>query len=278
MRSTKSIFLLAVLLVLTLPAGANDLLNNTNSGGTLNHAPNPAFFELVAPAHVSELVTYHWNNGRGAMPGTISLRHQSGQIFGPFRAHGTSGAWGAPNVNWIADVNITIPPGGYIVLDSDPNTWSYNAQSGNRGFAIVRGSYLPPVLPPQPRPQPVNPQPGIITTTSTPGFHPCAPSTYSVAFTGPCNIAAGAGVTVEMRRSLPSPPANLLFKRVLAPGVISEYSSSLSGSGMFLTSALPVQLCVGGSGSVWDIYLLDSTFKSWGEIGQVTIDCRAYGR
>ena len=277
MRSTaKSISLLAVLLVLMIPAAANDLFNNTNTLGTLNHAPNSAFFQLIAPAHITELATYHWNNGRGAVPGTISLRHQSGQIFGPFQTHGSNGQWGAPNVNWVADVNITIPPGAYIVLDSDPNTWSHNPQSGYRGFAIVRGSYLPPTPQPRSNPQPA-PAPMPMPVAST-GFHACAPSTYSVAFTGPCNVAAGAPVTIEMRRSLTSPPAMLLFKRVLSPGIISQVSSGISGNGTFLTASLPVQVCVGGTGSVWNIYRIDSSLKSWGEIGQVTIDCRAYHR
>jgi len=28
--------------------------------------------------HVTELQTYHWNNGRGAAPGTITLKNASG--------------------------------------------------------------------------------------------------------------------------------------------------------------------------------------------------------
>ena len=49
LRSTvKSISLLAVFLVLMTPAAANDLFNNTNTLGTLNHAPNGAFFQLIA--------------------------------------------------------------------------------------------------------------------------------------------------------------------------------------------------------------------------------------
>ena len=73
-----------------------NLFNNSNSAGVANHPTNPTMFTLNAPASISELVTYHWNNGRGARPGTIGLRSQTGQIFGPFAARGVAGQGGVP--------------------------------------------------------------------------------------------------------------------------------------------------------------------------------------
>jgi hypothetical protein len=67
---------------------------------------------------------------------------QTGQLFGPFRAQGTSGQGGAPNVNWITNLNLTLPAGNYAVYDSDPATWSQNPRSNYSGFLIVRGIVL----------------------------------------------------------------------------------------------------------------------------------------
>jgi hypothetical protein len=44
------------------------------------------------------------------------------------------------NVNWVAPVNVTVPPGTYSVVDTDRNTWSQNAQSSGAGFARVVGT------------------------------------------------------------------------------------------------------------------------------------------
>ena len=146
-------FLIASMLTLILsavlaPANAKgaDLYNNTNTASVDNSPTGTTGFTLNGTAQVSELVTYHWNHGKGATPGTIGLKASTGQIYGPFQAHGTpSGA--VPNVNWVADVNVTLQAGDYIVLDSDIPTWSQNAQSGYRGFVIVRGTKPPATLP-----------------------------------------------------------------------------------------------------------------------------------
>ncbi|MFI4976300.1 MAG: hypothetical protein ACHP84_17320, partial [Caulobacterales bacterium] len=124
-------------------AQAADLCNNTNGGGVLN-GPNShrTPCTLTQPAHITQLITYHWNNGNGATPGTIMLFDPStGVQYGPFAATGSSGQGGAPNVNWVANVNLTVPAGAYQVIDSDPPTWSWNSASGNYGFAKVEGDY-----------------------------------------------------------------------------------------------------------------------------------------
>src|SRR5262249_32229957 len=133
------------LAVVALPApvwaASGDLFNNTNVYGVFNRPTRPTTLRLTASAQITELVTYHWNNGHGATPGTIGLRNANGRVYGPYRAHGTSGQNNAPNVNWIADIKVSVPAGTYIVLDSNPATWSQNAASQSQGFAIVRGTY-----------------------------------------------------------------------------------------------------------------------------------------
>jgi len=121
-----------------------DLCNNTNTELVNNHPKVRTGCLLKGKAYISEVTTYHWNNGQGASPGTIHLL-QSGRklhIFGPFKARGTSGQGGARNVNWVAQVGQTLPAGAYFVIDSDPATWSQNQRSNYRGFAIVRGRLL----------------------------------------------------------------------------------------------------------------------------------------
>ncbi len=75
---------LAVLMVSVAarPADAADLFNNTNTDGVANQPTNPTVFTLHGPANITELVTYHWNNGRGARPGTIGLQYQNGHTTG----------------------------------------------------------------------------------------------------------------------------------------------------------------------------------------------------
>ena len=59
-----------VALVASFQAAAIDLFNNTNTGGVQNGAKGQVLLMTPTPVHVTELVTYHWNNGRGAKPDT----------------------------------------------------------------------------------------------------------------------------------------------------------------------------------------------------------------
>ena len=125
---------------LPAPAGAasGDLFNNTNVYGVLNRPTRPTTFTLTAPAQITELVTYHWNNGHGARPGTIGLRAASGHVYGPYRAHGTSGQNNAPNVNWIATpLRKVVINGTYACVSTSRATWSQNIGSGGKGYCRV---------------------------------------------------------------------------------------------------------------------------------------------
>ena len=119
-----------------------ELFNNFNTGITLNGPRRGTVFTLNRSATITALITYHWNNGRGARPGTIGLRDQKGKIYGPFAAAGSSGQGGAANVDWTAQANVTVPAGTYAVVDSSPGTWSSNAESALAGFAKVRGYFV----------------------------------------------------------------------------------------------------------------------------------------
>jgi hypothetical protein len=118
------------------------LFDNTNIYAVGNGPPTrPTQFTLDAAYYVTGIWNYHWNNGRGVDPQgrTISVRHNDGTVYGPFRISTSSGQGGAANVNWESLPNVLLPAGTYTVIDPDPATWSQNEQSENSGFSKVRG-------------------------------------------------------------------------------------------------------------------------------------------
>jgi len=104
-------------------------------GAAINGATKPTTFTTAESWLVTSIHTYHWNNGRGATPGTIGLRAANGAIFGPWQAIGEPGQGGLPNAFWVVKPNVTIPMGTYTVIDSDPGTWAQNADTGGAGMA-----------------------------------------------------------------------------------------------------------------------------------------------
>lgn len=138
---------------------AVELCNNGNIYGVLNR-PAKAFTvcHFAKPVHLSKIMTYHWNNGRGAPSGTISVQNNStGAKYGPFRVAPSSGQGGAPNVYWNAQVDLRLPAGDYKIFDSDVATWSWNPQSQNNGIVVITGEFEAPLrttAPTSPPPKP----------------------------------------------------------------------------------------------------------------------------
>ncbi len=116
------------------------LFDNGNTGGVSNGPVQATVFSLQQKATVTKITTYHWNGGRGAAPGTIGLRTQGGQMYGPWAASGSGGQGGVQNANWHVYPNVTLPAGTYTVVVSQPSTWAHNPQSQGRGFARIEGS------------------------------------------------------------------------------------------------------------------------------------------
>ncbi len=115
------------------------IFDNWNIDLVYNNPQSTLRFYLGRKTYITQISTYHWNNGQGAYPGTISLVHENGTIYGPWNVSTTSGQGGAPNVNWICYPNTYIPQGNYTVKDSDPFTWSHNRASGSAGFSKISG-------------------------------------------------------------------------------------------------------------------------------------------
>jgi hypothetical protein len=121
-----------------------DVFNNTNPGIVYNCPGPPSAcypqFTLGGSTPITDIVTYHWNNGLGdSAGGTITLMPLSGgQPHGPYHATAMPATNGVL-ANWVAQVNDRLPAGTYNVVDSNTGTWSQNGASSNRGFTVIHG-------------------------------------------------------------------------------------------------------------------------------------------
>jgi len=94
--------------------------------------------KLDKPFIITKITTYHYNWGKGATPGTISLEKRR-DTKGPWQARGVAGDDGTPNGKWVCEPNERLEDGNYKVIVSDEKSWSYNGQSGQKGFVIIEG-------------------------------------------------------------------------------------------------------------------------------------------
>lgn len=152
--------------VTTIPptTAETEAANVGNIYGVNNSPTAPTQFTVRSSYMLTYIQTYHWNSGRGAQPGTIAIRKDDGTIFGPWRVSTKPGQGGVPNAYWEVTPNMVIPAGTYTIVDSDPATWAQNAQSGGKGFAIVKG-YAISGTPPTTTPTTVPPTTTPPTTT-----------------------------------------------------------------------------------------------------------------
>ena len=121
------------------PAAEEEFFRVSSLGVAYNGAKSPTVFTLYEPWRVTEIGTYHWNQGAGVWPGTIGLRAADGTMYGPWQASGQPGQGGVPNAYWLVNPNVVIPPGTYTVVDSSAATWSQNSETGGRGMAWGKG-------------------------------------------------------------------------------------------------------------------------------------------
>jgi hypothetical protein len=120
-------------------AKGNVIFTNGNIGGVYNNPSRATTFTLREPHVITLIMDYHWNNGRGATPGTIALRGSDGRTYGPWQAKGNAGQGGAPNAYWNTYPNVTLPAGSYTVVDSDPASWAQNSGSQGCGHTRIEG-------------------------------------------------------------------------------------------------------------------------------------------
>lgn len=98
----------------------------------------PTKLVIRKTAMIVRITTDHYNNGMGTKGGgTISIKDESGNIVGTYRAYDKSGINGTPNAKWIAEPHKILEKGTYYILDSDMSTWSKSFWG--TGFVVVEG-------------------------------------------------------------------------------------------------------------------------------------------
>jgi hypothetical protein len=120
------------------------LFSNSNDGVIRDGATGPAALVIEALTRVTYVQTYHWHNGKGVKPGTISITGPDGTVYGPWQATGTDGQGGVKNAYWEAKPMVELAPGTYLVEDSDPATRGTNDGMGGIGQTIVHGIVAAP--------------------------------------------------------------------------------------------------------------------------------------
>lgn len=120
--------------------GQPEVLFELNSIAAVQNRPTrPTTFQFDGPMHITQIMTYHWNNAQGSQAGEIGLRSSDGKTYGPWPAMGQPGQGGVPDAYWIVQPNMTVPAGDYEILDSDEASWSQNGDTGGAGIAKVEG-------------------------------------------------------------------------------------------------------------------------------------------
>ena len=133
--------------------------SNVNPRGVSN-GPNyyPDYENDDGDVLVQAISTYHYNYGSGKAPGTIAIYDwDSDEKLGEWNAEGRAG-----NKWWDVYPDFVLEKGrAYYFVDSDPESWAYNAESGNEGFIELRGvvNYTGGTPAPTPTPTPT-PAPG----------------------------------------------------------------------------------------------------------------------
>jgi hypothetical protein len=118
----------------TRPAGEPVLMWKAGNDGAIEGGGGkPPKVTQDKTYFVTEICTYHWNNGAGSSPGEITLKAADGTVYGPWKTTLRN------KVYWIAEPKRDIPAGTYTLIDSDPATWAQNSSSGGTGMGWAYG-------------------------------------------------------------------------------------------------------------------------------------------
>ncbi len=132
------------LFILMLPAvsgvhGASQeqTWTNENNESLFNGPDKPTQITFTSCMKILSITTNHWNYGQGDTPGKLSLVHEDGTVYGPWRAFGVNGSGNEPNAYWTFNPGEVVKAGTYLVSDTNPQTWVQNDASDNRGMATI---------------------------------------------------------------------------------------------------------------------------------------------
>lgn len=264
------------------------IFNNMNTLTVTQRSPGPpnaTSFKCpagTASATITQIATYHWNDGKGATPGIIALQQQTGgggySTIGQWQASGSSGQGGAQNVNWTVNPNFHINCAGntFAVIVSSGPTWSYNSASGNAGFAKVYASLSASA--------PAGGSGGGTAGTTSGGgasaFTPCHANANAVAQIGTCVGPPGTAIPTKIINVTSTDPALVFVNPCPAASPSCQQSvvraaikaTLTAAGGGLMTAAAPSSLCALGSNEIWQVWMgeVNSTTTS-GQIGAFTI-------
>ena len=126
-----------------LPVPQEPVIARNGAGqGTIPGATRPATFDLETPHLVTQIMTYHYEANKA--PGTIALRHEDGTLSGPWPASGAVGRGHVANAYWFVTPHVVAKPGRYVIVDSDPATWSTEVTTAGAGLFTVWGRSMGP--------------------------------------------------------------------------------------------------------------------------------------
>ncbi|MEI6140583.1 MAG: zinc ribbon domain-containing protein [Mariniphaga sp.] len=78
---------------------------------------------------ILKITTDHYNESKGTTNvGSITITGDGGMVIGTYQARGKAGTDGTTNGKWVAEPQVRLDPGVYYIQDSEPSTWSKNAQ------------------------------------------------------------------------------------------------------------------------------------------------------
>ena len=115
----------------------SEVWTNVNTTQVTSNPSNPTTFSVPngKELNLKAISLYHYNNGYGATPGTVTLKMGT-KIIGTWNAVGTY-----YNQWWEVFPAKTLSAGTYSITCSSNATWSCNSISNNAGFASVHGTY-----------------------------------------------------------------------------------------------------------------------------------------
>lgn len=105
-------------------------------------AGKPVAFSLDDDYLIDEIMLNTYNDGKGALPGTITISRENGEAVLAQQAYGAS-LGDIPNGIWRIAPNMILPAGNYLIAMSDPDALSYD-ESGEPLF-YVKASVPPEI-------------------------------------------------------------------------------------------------------------------------------------
>ncbi|MEQ8854855.1 RHS repeat-associated core domain-containing protein [Gimesia sp.] len=115
---------------------------NANDQGVLPQPTHATQFTLKTPIRLTYMMNYHWTKNNEGTPGTIALKHENGTLYGPWQTHAPREGGRPNNAIWECTPDVLLIKGTYTVLDSQPETWAQNQETGGRGITEIRGIKL----------------------------------------------------------------------------------------------------------------------------------------